>query len=751
MPNLRISLIIAVFLCLATALSAQDKPRNFFRLDENDLQPKVDSGQSQVMAASRTLKDLDDLPVTVYIITREEILGNGYTTLVDALSSIPGIRVSQPGSASDGETFQIRGIYGNYYCKILVDGITVKPSEVSGMPIGRQLPIRQAERIEVIFGPASSVYGAEAMAGVINIVTHQSDRPVTAQADIALGSQGFQYLNVTIGGKTGRNKNVLTYSLFGGNSLQRDMNVKYDRGYLYNPSLYDSTYSYLSKPHYNGDTTSIVMNQMPLASNLLGLSFRWRGWTAQIMRMARSAYSSIGEKPTTYRYDNPENIWSEVIQRYMLSYEKKWNKVTSSSQFAWMNYRMNDLSTLGLLQNIGPSGNAYKYAGSDDILLEEQVNILPVKGLELVAGAMFQYSGNLPVTNDLSSPFNTDVYSPFSTAKIPDTSIFAGFGYNPVTFYRAGAYLQFFYQVKRFTIMGGLRTEYNSMFDFSHNPRIALMYRTNKNFSVRASFSTGHRVPAMYYMYRSEAYRQGTGISYNIVPNTNLQEEKLIAAEVGMRWKRLKWLDVDAALFYHKIYEQFTLSFVHLDSAEYPLAVNPYQLAQAYVNDENSMAQIFGLQADLSFKNLVRSINLQADLDMTISKGNEILPNNLGTINDYRQVPVFMGHLDLSLSPVERVRLNFRNNFSSGWVRGYLPLDPDILDQIGYPVNIKGYYSLDVRARFLIGKNFEAFAHFNNVTNTHYGGIDAGSDSNDLFYNPQYGFNFRIGFNFRME
>ena len=742
---------IVVLIGLATALSGQDKSRNFFRLDEKDLEPKVDSGQEQVMAASRTLKNLDELPVTVYIISRDEIISNGYMSLVDALSSIPGIRVSQPGSAQDGETFQIRGIFGNYYCEILVDGVTVKPSEVSGMPIGRQLPIRQAERIEVIFGPASSVYGAEAMAGVINIVTHESDRPVTAQADIALGSQGFQHLNVTIGGKTGRNKNVLAYSLFGGNSFQRDMNVKYDRGYLYNPSLYDSTYSYLSKPNYSGDTTSIVMNRMPLSSNLVGLSFRWRGWTAQIMRMARSTHSSIGEKPTAYRYDNPENFWSEVIQRYMLSYEKKWNKITSSGQLTWLNYRMNDLSTLGLLKNIGPSGNAYKYAGSDDILLEEQVSILPVKGLELVAGAMFQYSGNLPVTNDLSSPFITDEYTPFSTATIPDTSIFAGFGYNPVTFYRAGAYLQVFYQVKQFTIMVGFRTEYNSMFDFSHNPRIALMYRTDKDFSVRASFSTGHRVPAMYYMYRSEAYQQGTGISYNIVPNTDLQEEKLIAAELGMRWKKLEWLDVDAALFYHKIYQQFTLSFVLLDSAEFPLALNPYRLAQAYVNDENSMAQLFGLQADLSFKNIIRSINLQADLDMTVSKGKEILPNNLGTIDDYRQVPVFMGHLDLSLSPVERVRLNFRNSFSSGWVRGYLPLDPSILEQVGYPVHIKGYYALDVHARFLIGRNFEAFAHFNNVTNAHYGGIDAGSDANDLFYNPQYGFNFRIGFNFRME
>jgi outer membrane receptor protein involved in Fe transport len=742
---------LSLLLGLTMHLFAQEKPRNFFRLDENDLKPVVDSGQGQVIAASRTLKRVEDLPVTVYIITRDEIIGNGYTTLVDAISSLPGIRVSQPGSAVDGETFQIQGIYGNYYCKILIDGITIKPSVVSGMPIGRQLPIRQAERIEVIFGPASSVYGAEALAGVINIVTHQSDRPVTAQADIALGYLGFEYLNVSIGGKVGKNKNVMTYSLFGGNSVLRDIPVKYDRDYLYNPSLYDSSYSFLDQPNYKGDSTSIVMGRMPMSSNMLGLSFHWRGWTAQAIRMSRSAFSSIGRDPSAFTYNNPLNSWSESIQRYVLSYEKKWKKASSATQFAWLNYRLNNMTSIGLITQVGQTGSAYKYAASDDILLEEQVTILPVKGLELIAGLMYEYSGNLPVTNNLDEPFHTEDYGLFSTEPVQDTSIFNGFGYNPLTFHRAGAYLQFFYQLQRFTIFGGFRTDYHSMFDFSHNPRIALLYRPNEDLSLRASFSTGYRVPSMFYMYNSAAYRQDGGIYYAKVPNPDLKPEKLIAAEFGIRWNRLKWFRADAALFYHRIYEQFTRTFVLLDSVEYPLAVNPGMLSQAYVNDHNSLAELVGLQANLGFCEIYPAIDLRADLNLTISKGREILPGNLGTINDYRQMPRFMGQLNISLRPQERIRILLRNNFSTGWVRGYLPLDPDLLRQVGYPVDINGFYKLDVHARFLISKNFEAYAHFNNVTNAHYGGIDAYSDEYDLFYNPQYGFNFRIGFNFRLE
>ncbi len=751
MPVLRISALYLILMSIILDISAQERPLDLFRLEKEALNKAPDSVRDQVIAASRSLRNVGDLPVTVYVITRDEIIGNGYTTLVDALASLPGVRVSQPGSAKDGETFQIRGIYGNYYCKILLDGVDIAPSVTGGMPIGSQLPIRQAERIEVIFGPSSSVYGSEALAGVINIVTHQSDRPVTAQADIALGSEGFEYLNVSIGGKVGRNKNVMTYSLFGGNTVQRKMNIQYDKDYLYNPSLYDSTYSFLDEPYFRGDSSSILMNRMPLSSNILGVSFKWRGWTFQGLRMGRSAHSSIGRDPSVFRYNDPLNFWSESIQRYSLSYSRKWAKLFTESNLAWLNYRLSNQSSFGMLEKTGETGEAYKYSASDDILLEEQLTFLPAKGLELIAGLTYQYSGNLPVTNNLGSPFETDDYHPFSTDIIQDTSILGDFGYNPVTFHRGGAYLHFSYQIKRFTFFGGFRTEYHSLFDFSHSPRIALMYRPDKDLSFRASFSTGSRVPSLYYMYHSEAQREGNGVHYSIVPNTDLDPEKIISAEFGVRWNRLQWLDFDASLFYHQIYDQFTLSFILIDKEEYPVAVNPSGLAQAYVNDGESMARLIGLQANLGFDRLITSIGLDADLNLTLAKGVEVLPNDLGTIDDYRQMPVFLGQLNFSLQPVNRLKLFVRNHLSSGWVRGFLPLEPEWLRSVGYPVDIGGYYTLDVHARIIIGRNFEAYAQFNNVTNEHYGGIDAYSDQYDLFYNPQYGFNFRIGFNFRME
>jgi outer membrane receptor protein involved in Fe transport len=452
-----------------------------------------------------------------------------------------------------------------------------------------------------------------------------------------------------------------------------------------------------------------------------------------------------------FSYSDPTNLWQERIQRINLTYGKTWGKVSSTTLFSWLIYRTDELSNFGMLTPVGESGKAYRYAASDDLSLEEQLSYVPLPGLELLAGVQYCYSGNMPVTRELGEPFNTDDYKSFSTGSIADTTIFNGFGLNPLAFHRAGAYVQAFYQLDRFTFLASYRFDYHTLFDPAHSPKLAVLYRTEKDLSVRASAGTGYRAPAMYYVYNSSASRSGQGIYYDIVPNTGLKPEKVFAAEAGLRWERLSWLKIDAALFYHKIYEQFSRSFVLLDTATYPLAVNPLGLARAYVNDEESLAELIGLQASFSFRNLVPAVDLRFDVDLTLSKGREVLPNDLGSIDDYRQMPQFYGQLNISLRPHERIYLLFRNNFSSGWVRGYLPLDPDYLREIDYPVDIDGYYTLDVLSRFIISRNFEAFARFNNVTNTQYAGLDAYADENDLIYNPQPGFTMHFGLSFKME
>ena len=190
-------LFLAVFPFL---LSAQTDSISlvFKTLDVKDLSDDIFSEDFKLISASRSQKVVGELPLTTYIITKEEIHENGYITLVDALKTVPGIRVSQPGSAIEGETFMMRGLIGNQNTKILINDVPIKPAFLLGMPIGAQLPIRQAERIEIIFGPAAALYGTDASAGVINIILRESERPVFVSADLSFGIEGYKGINLSL-------------------------------------------------------------------------------------------------------------------------------------------------------------------------------------------------------------------------------------------------------------------------------------------------------------------------------------------------------------------------------------------------------------------------------------------------------------------------------------------------------------------------------------------------------------------------
>ncbi len=198
----------------------------------------ADTGRLQVISAGRISKNLEELPLTVYVISHEDILRNRYNSLTDILRSLPGIITSQPGYGELGESFQIWDLTGNLYTKILVNGLSVKPSVVSGMPIGNQLPIRQAEKIEVIYGTSSAIYGTDAVSGVINIITKKAERGTFVRGDIGLGKNGYNDMNFFLGGKAGRNNNILRYSVYGSRSEYPDMDIRYPGEEVYNPLNY---------------------------------------------------------------------------------------------------------------------------------------------------------------------------------------------------------------------------------------------------------------------------------------------------------------------------------------------------------------------------------------------------------------------------------------------------------------------------------------------------------------------------------
>lgn len=129
-----------------------------------------------VVSAAGYEQNIADAPASISVVTREELEKQSYTDIVDAVKNIPGVYVTGGGNSQD---VSIRGM-SDAYTLFLVDGRPISAGRsvnTNGSDGGKQIglpPLSMVERIEVIRGPMSSLYGSEAMGGVINIITRRS-------------------------------------------------------------------------------------------------------------------------------------------------------------------------------------------------------------------------------------------------------------------------------------------------------------------------------------------------------------------------------------------------------------------------------------------------------------------------------------------------------------------------------------------------------------------------------------------------
>lgn len=114
---------------------------------------------------------------------REEIEASGAESLEEVLDGFPGIRIRRSFA---GAAVQIRGLDAQHTL-ILVDGQRMN-GRVDGVFDLSRIPAERIERVEVVKGPASALYGSDALGGVINIITKDADRPLEAWARVAAGS-----------------------------------------------------------------------------------------------------------------------------------------------------------------------------------------------------------------------------------------------------------------------------------------------------------------------------------------------------------------------------------------------------------------------------------------------------------------------------------------------------------------------------------------------------------------------------------
>ena len=138
-----------------------------------------------VVTATRTPQPLTSTLASISVITRDEIDAAGNATLAELLQRKAGIEIRATGGAGQPVGVFIRGA-NSQHTLLLVDGLRLG-SSTSGSPAFENIPLDMIERIEVVKGPMSSLYGSDAIGGVIQIFTRSLDRP-RLQANVGFGT-----------------------------------------------------------------------------------------------------------------------------------------------------------------------------------------------------------------------------------------------------------------------------------------------------------------------------------------------------------------------------------------------------------------------------------------------------------------------------------------------------------------------------------------------------------------------------------
>jgi outer membrane receptor protein involved in Fe transport len=160
-----------------------------------------------VTSASNAPEKLSEAPAEVIILTREDLEQRGYRQLVDVFDDLPGMDVVKPY----GDNWAIsywRGFRGDVQAGflLLVDGVYFNSLYYvdADAPLA-SMPLTGIERIEIVFGPASSVYGANAFMGVVNVITRSdaSADGFTQRARFSIGSYGARIFDANLFEKAG--------------------------------------------------------------------------------------------------------------------------------------------------------------------------------------------------------------------------------------------------------------------------------------------------------------------------------------------------------------------------------------------------------------------------------------------------------------------------------------------------------------------------------------------------------------------
>lgn len=566
-------------------------------LEDSSLESMLDV---EVVTASKKAQKSSLAPATIHVITENQIKNRGYRNLAQLLEDIPEIEVQKKSVTETNNIISFRGIAGNEKFVILMDGFRINSADGTPHAVTENYSLANAKKVEVILGPSSALYGADAFGGIINIITKEGKDVDGAKIVGSFGQFTTTDNSFVFGKKLSDN---LSFVLSGNGYFSKEPNFSeiYTKEFDWYNNKYKNTGEMRLSP-FAPDTIVKTDPIKPYDTPTLAYSFNGKvnfdNFEIGFFKNQETHNSSVGLKPDFNIYQGDAlyrtNVDSVYAKHNFLSNDKKWGLQTSISRNGF------ELSPDSKFVNTFTAyKEGYKYASGASIKIEEQANYDFSDNFSVIGGANFENVNSLPKTGDLPKPYNKEnvmanqgeyyLGTNIKDKNGKDLSIAQDF-YN-LNYNNIGSYLQL--QYNPFNTLGltlGTRFDYNTRYGSSLNPRLGLVFNPVKPLTFKLLYGEAFLAPSPYKAYQHygsfipEKDKDSGDITGLVgpfwhLPNPDLQPEKLRSIEGSLSYYLTDNVFVSLNGYYNNISNLIvvevkpnqTFKGVKVDAAERPI------------------------------------------------------------------------------------------------------------------------------------------------------------------------------------
>jgi len=707
------------FLALAAWAQAPGQPS-----DEQDQLLELQALLNvNIVSASKFAQGSGDAPATVVVITQEQIRLRGYRSLHDVFKDLPDFKADTRSDVEWYNDYTVRGVPGHDKFVILLDGQKVSGPTNERLPIMENFPVNLVRQIEVVYGPASALYGADAVSGVVNLITAPASGP--SQASLHAGSDGYRLGNFFYG-LVLPEQLELTFSGQWSQDDQPDFAKTWPDFQNFSPQR-TGTFMGIFGPVTPTDFSPEP--SYPNSTRAFYASLRKENLRATLFTNHARFSSSLNNTPNNAIYNEDAFIGhGEVV--FGLSHSLDLGPVTVQSSLSLQEYALDSGSNFRNAFTGFQRG--FKYADSSAVKAEEQVVWKANANLTVTGGLGYEAFRAVPWSTDLQAPVDT---GGAVRGNILGTPIAADFF--PLRYHNLGLYAQAQYAAgKSLSFTVGARYDDNSRYGSTFNPRFGAVWHPTNSQTLKLLYGSAFLAPSPYtaFGHFGSFFDPGSGYQSNFwkLPNPNLKPMKTKNLELNYRVFLLPEVSLTLSAYQTKLENLFSVvddsQYTHLYNGQYKGYPVGFIAVQTNLGEQKN----HGGTAQLDFlKQLGADRRITAYLAWSVVDG-KVDPLGDGKEYDIGQVApqTLRAGVEGTWGPCSMslrfTRLNEQRHA--------------VLDSSGHRRLIDGYSNVDANFRWTFFRGFTAELRASNLTDGRFRNVNGAYDPFnpvELFGAPQ--------------